>query len=69
MASLAWTNPPGNQDTQRSSAAKVRVATPLRNGIGAWIRYYNTKRPHSSHGLLTPEEAYNTPTQNLKAAA
>lgn len=31
-----------------------------RNGIGAWISYYNEKRPHSSHGLLTPTEAYDT---------
>jgi putative transposase len=27
-------------------------------GIGAWIIYYNERRPHSSHGLLTPDEAY-----------
>ena len=40
-----------------------------RNGVGAWINYYNEKRPHSSHGLLTPAEAYDTPTQTLKAAA
>ncbi len=29
-----------------------------RRGIGAWINYYNEKRPHSSHHLLTPAEAY-----------
>jgi putative transposase len=40
-----------------------------RKGIGTWISYYNEKRPHSSHGLLTPSEAYDTPNQNLKAAA
>lgn len=40
-----------------------------RRGIGAWISYYNEKRPHSSHGLLTPAEAYDTANQNLKAAA
>ena len=40
-----------------------------RKGIGAWINYYNEKRPHSSHGLLTPSEAYDTTDQNLKAAA
>lgn len=40
-----------------------------RNGIGAWINYYNEKRPHSSHGLLTPGEAYDSRAQNLKAAA
>jgi putative transposase len=40
-----------------------------RIGIGAWISYYNEKRPHSSHGLLTPAEAYDTQDPNLKAAA
>lgn len=40
-----------------------------RDGSGAWITYYNEKRPHSSHGLLTPGEAYDSRTQNLKAAA
>jgi putative transposase len=40
-----------------------------RNGIGAWISYYNEKRPHSSHGLLTPDEAYDTWNPTLKAAA
>ncbi|WCR20897.1 transposase (plasmid) [Paracoccus alcaliphilus] len=40
-----------------------------RKGIGAWISYYNEKLPHSSQGLLSPAEAYDTPNQNLKAAA
>ena len=40
-----------------------------RKGIGAWISYYNEKRPHSSHGLLTPAEVYDTANPNLKAAA
>lgn len=40
-----------------------------REGIGAWITYYNVQRPHSSHGLLTPGEAYDSRTRNLKAAA
>ena len=29
-----------------------------RENIGEWIAYYNAKRPHSSHGILTPNEAY-----------
>ncbi|WP_086054343.1 integrase core domain-containing protein [Pseudoruegeria sp. SK021] len=37
--------------------------------MGAWIDYYNGKRPHSSHGLMTPGEAYDTHIQYLKAAA
>lgn len=40
-----------------------------RAGIGAWISYYNERRPHSSHGLLTPGEAYGIRTPNLKIAA
>lgn len=40
-----------------------------RKGIGAWIRYCNERRPHSSHGVLTPAEAHDTVNHNLKAAA
>lgn len=40
-----------------------------RQGIGAWVRYYNEKRPHSSHGLLTPAEAYAKQEPRLKLAA
>jgi len=40
-----------------------------RAGIGAWITYYNKRRPHSSHGIMTPDEAYDTRCADLKAAA
>lgn len=40
-----------------------------RHGIGAWIKYYNEKRPHSSHGLMTPAEAYEPTRPKLKIAA
>lgn len=40
-----------------------------RRGISAWLSYYNDKRPHSSYGLQTPAEAYDTQDPNLKAAA
>ena len=29
-----------------------------RAGIGKWLAYYNAERPHSTHGILTPDEAY-----------
>lgn len=29
-----------------------------REGIGCWIRFYNERRPHSTHGIRTPGEAY-----------
>ena len=31
-----------------------------RLGIGKWLAYYNAERPHSTHGILTPKEAYET---------
>ncbi|WP_420029479.1 IS3 family transposase [Rhodovulum visakhapatnamense] len=40
-----------------------------RDGIGSWLSYYNERRPHSSHGLLTPDEAYGSRSPNLKIAA
>lgn len=40
-----------------------------RRGMGARISDYREKRPHSSHGLLTPAGAYDTANRNLKAAA
>ena len=33
VATFAWIRPPGSQDTHRSRAAYVRVATPLRTSI------------------------------------
>lgn len=30
----------------------------IAQGVGDWMRYYNTERPHSSLGDCTPEEAY-----------
>ena len=40
-----------------------------RGGIGRWIDYYNTDRPHSTHGILTPNEAYETKIEPEKMAA
>lgn len=37
--------------------------------IGNWISYYNTERPHSSHGRLTPNEAYENKPIHEKLAA
>jgi putative transposase len=30
----------------------------MRTGISEWLTYYNSERPHSTHGILTPYEAY-----------
>ena len=40
-----------------------------RGGIERWIDYYNADRPHSTHGILTPNEAYETKIEPEKMAA
>ena len=46
---------------ERGSEAKT--------GIGKWLAYYNAERPHSTHGILTPDEAYETKTEQTRLAA
>ena len=46
---------------ERGSEAKA--------GIGKWLAYYNAERPHSTHGILTPNEAYASKTEPMKLAA
>lgn len=41
----------------------------MRAGIGKWMGYYNSERPHSTHGLLTPDEAYASKIQPMRIAA
>lgn len=40
-----------------------------RAGIGKWVAYYNAERPHSTHGILTPDEAYDSKTEPMRIAA
>ena len=40
-----------------------------RAGIGKWMTYYNAERPHSTHGILTPDEAYESRTEPMRIAA
>ena len=40
-----------------------------RAGIGKWLAYYNTERPHSTQGILTPNEAYERKTEPMRLAA
>ena len=40
-----------------------------RAGIKKWIAYYNTERPHSTHGILTPDEAYDRKMEPMRSAA
>ncbi len=40
-----------------------------RAGIGKWLAYYNAERPHSTHGILTPDEAYERKTEPMRLTA
>ena len=41
----------------------------MRAGIGKWLDYYNSERPHSTQGILTPDEAYESKTEQMRLAA
>ncbi len=40
-----------------------------KEGIRKWMTKYNTERPQSTHGILTPNEAYASKTEPMKLAA
>ena len=40
-----------------------------RHGIGKWMEYYTAERPHSTHGILTPDEAYDRKMEPMRSAA
>lgn len=40
-----------------------------RAGIEKWVVYYNAERPHSTHGILTPDEAYDRKMEPMRSAA
>ena len=40
-----------------------------REGIGRWLAYYNAERPHSTHGILTPDEVHANQTEPMRIAA
>ncbi len=46
---------------ERGSEAKA--------GIGKWLAYYNAECPHSTHGILTPDQAYANKTEPMRLAA
>jgi len=45
------------------------TGTQARSGIGKWMNYYNAERPHSTHGILTPDEVYERKTEPMRLAA
>jgi putative transposase len=42
--------------------------TDAKAGIKKWLAYYNAECPHSTHGILTPNEAYASKTESMKLA-
>ena len=38
-------------------------------GVRKWLAYYNAERPHSTHGVLPPDEAYANKTEPVRLAA
>ena len=46
-----------------------KTGSETRAGIGKWIAYYNVERPHSTHGILTPDEAYDRKIEQMSSAA
>ena len=41
----------------------------MRAGISKWLTYYNSEHPYSTHGMLTPDEAYASKTEPMRIAA
>jgi putative transposase len=37
-------------------------------GIEKWLAYYNVERPHSTHEILPPDEAYASKTEPMRLA-
>jgi putative transposase len=34
-----------------------------------WMGFYDPERPHSTHGIMTPDEAYKGKSEPMKMAA
>jgi len=56
----------GHEWMNALSDARVKIS---KWGRGRWIDDYNAKRPHSAHGILSPEHAHKTLPGEKKIAA
>jgi hypothetical protein len=54
---------------QPDYAFQQLMAGDAREGIGRYIGFYNTKRPHSSLDRQTPDQAYFNALQPIPVAA
>jgi len=46
--------------------AAFETGSQAREGIGHWLSYYNAERPHSTHGILTPDEVHASKTEPVR---
>lgn len=44
------------------------TGTEAKAGIRKWLAYYNAERPHSTHGILTPDEVHASKTEPMRMA-
>jgi transposase InsO family protein len=59
----------GSENLNRTLSVTLSLLEGKRAASGKWLRYFNAARPHSTHGLLTPAEAYDSNTQSMKMSA
>lgn len=45
------------------------TGTEAKAGIRKWLAYYSAERPHSTHGILTPDEVHASKTEPMRMAA
>jgi len=41
----------------------------MKADVGQWLAHYNAERQYSTHGILTPDEAYSSKTEPMRLAA
>ena len=54
---------------KRRTWEAYETASAVRTGLASYIKFYNTRRPHSAHRGRTPQEVYyaTLPTSRLAA--
>jgi putative transposase len=45
------------------------IGSQAKGDIGKSLAYYNAERPHSTHGILTPDEAHANQPEPMRMAA
>ncbi len=45
------------------------IGSQARDGLRQWLACYNAERPHSTHGILTPDEVHASKIEPMRMAA